>query len=544
MTYKYGIDFGTTNSSIALRFVGDDKEEHTLVVDVKDTLPHETLPSVVLVDRTGSISVGEDAINKYTQSGIRNNDQLFIKRIKLDLENKGADLCYQVAGRTYSGVDLIAAILKALRLKAEAVADELDIDVSGVVMGVPVEYGDIQKNLLKQALVKAGFYANEREADQKTEFVSEPVAVAVHYGLNLKHDTTVLVFDFGGGTLDLAIVNLKKQISTDKLHPHQTIAKERITLGGEELTRLFFINSFCSPKKYGAKRIGQEFGFGGALKPEQLWDKLSACEDGVRFIAAVERCKCDLSRTQKYRFSFIGRNIQLDEMTFYRDDFANAIDVKLEEIDALIDRCLANGNIADPYEIDHVILAGGSSLIPAVQNLLVDRFGSMRVTTKLDKQDSVVKAFKHNRASDSEVLTSIVRGLAMVGCKNETLVDDVVDSDYGIWDGVENCFIPIIRKGIPVKSTVLNKMTQQGIMEEFECLDQSVSSVEALVYQKSITGEHMLGRINIPNPGGKKYRIFMQVDKKKGMLTVSFYDVRQHRWIDEIPLNQRQYTLK
>ena len=89
MTYKYGIDFGTTNSSIALRFVGDDKEEHTLVVDVKDTLPHETLPSVVLVDRTGSISVGEDAINKYTQSGIRNNDQLFIKRIKLDLENKG-----------------------------------------------------------------------------------------------------------------------------------------------------------------------------------------------------------------------------------------------------------------------------------------------------------------------------------------------------------------------------------------------------------------------------------------------------------------------
>lgn len=265
MTYKYGIDFGTTNSSIALRFVGDDKEEHTLVVDVKDTLPHETLPSVVLVDRTGSISVGEDAINKYMQSGIRNNDQLFIKRIKLDLENRGADLCYQVAGRTYSGVDLIAAILKALRLKAGAVADELDIDVSGVVMGVPVEYGDIQKNLLKQALVKAGFYTNEREADQKTEFVSEPVAVAVHYGLNLKHDTTVLVFDFGGGTLDLAIVNLKKQISTDKLHPHQTIAKERITLGGEELTRLFFMKSFCSSKKYGAKRIGQEFGFGGAL---------------------------------------------------------------------------------------------------------------------------------------------------------------------------------------------------------------------------------------------------------------------------------------
>ena len=45
MTYKYGIDFGTTNSSIALRFVGDDKNEHTLVIDVKDTLPRETIPT-------------------------------------------------------------------------------------------------------------------------------------------------------------------------------------------------------------------------------------------------------------------------------------------------------------------------------------------------------------------------------------------------------------------------------------------------------------------------------------------------------------------
>ena len=61
MIYKYGIDFGTTNSSIAIRFVGDDKQEHTLVVDVKDTLPRETIPSVVLVDNRGNILAGEDA---------------------------------------------------------------------------------------------------------------------------------------------------------------------------------------------------------------------------------------------------------------------------------------------------------------------------------------------------------------------------------------------------------------------------------------------------------------------------------------------------
>lgn len=544
MIYKYGIDFGTTNSSIAIRFVGDDKLEHTLVIDVKDTLPREIIPSVVLADDSGQIVAGEDALNQYTQGVGNRRGQRFIKKIKLDLENKGSKLEYNINGKTISGVDMIAAIFKVLRLKAEKAADELEIETSGVVLGVPVQYGDIQKNVLKQALVKAGFYRTVDEAERKTEFVSEPIAVAVHYGLNLKHDTTVMVFDFGGGTLDLAIVNLKNQVGADKLHPHETISKERITLGGEELTRLFFINSFCDPKKYGAKRIGSEFGFGTNLTPEKLWERLLKCEDGIRFISAVEKCKCDLSKASKYKFSFIGKNIQLEEQTFYRDDFANSIEDKLDEIDDFIEMCLENGNIQDPYDIDHVILAGGSSMIPAVQNLLVDKFGCNKVSSKLSENDSLIKSLKKNKATESEVLTSIVRGLAMVGCKDESLIDDTVESDYGVWDSVENEFIPIVRKGILVKKTVLDRITHQGIYEDVECLDRNVSSVEIKVYQKNLTGEHRLGTINIPNPGGKKYRIYMQVDKKKGTLEVIIFDIVQQRWIDEIPLNERQYTLK
>lgn len=353
-----------------------------------------------------------------------------------------------------------------------------------------------------------------------------------------------MVFDFGGGTLDLAIVNLKNQISNDILHPHETLSKERITLGGEELTRLFFVNSFCQPKKYGTKRIAVEFGFKPSLTPTQLWDKLLETEDGIRFISAIEKCKCDLSKANKYKFSFIGKNIQLEEQTFYRDDFSNSIEDKIDEIDDLIERCLENGNIQDPYDIDHVILAGGSSMIPAVQNLLVDKFGSNRVSSKLTDSDTVIKSLKKNKATESEVLTSIVRGLAMVGCKDETLIDDVVDSDYGVWDSVENEFSPIVKKGTPVRDTIIDRITQQGISEDYECRDENVSSVEIKVYQKNITGEHRLGTINIPNPGGKKYRVFMQVDKKKGSLEVVIFDIVNQRWIDEIPLNERQYTLK
>ena len=543
MIYKYGIDFGTTNSSIAMRFVGDDKEEHTLVVDVKNTLPRETIPSVVLFDGKGHIYAGIDALNRYIQNGVNSNNLRYIKKIKLDLEKYGSRLEYQIDGHKIQGVDLIAEILKALRLKAEKEAADLGLDMSGVVMGVPVQYGDIQKNVLKEALFKAGFYQSYEEAEERTEFVSEPIAVAVHYGLNLTHDTTVLVFDFGGGTLDLAIVNLKNQVSTDHLHPHQTISKERITLGGEELTRLFFINSFCSNKKYGTKRICGEFGFNKNLTPEQTWDKLLKCEDGIRFVEELEKCKCDLSKASKYRFSFIGPNIQLEEKIFYRDDFTAAIESKLDEIDELIDTCLENGNITDPFDIDHVILAGGSSMIPAVQNLLVDKFGRNRVSSKMTTPDTFIKDIKKNLANESEVLTSIVRGLAIVCCKDQELIDDLVDSDYGVWDSVANDFIPVIYKGTPVKKTVLDRISKQGTFEEVECIDKDASTVEVRVFQRNLTGEHRLGTINIPNPGGKKYRIYMQVDKKKGTLEVTIYDTIKQRWIDEIPLNERQYVL-
>ncbi len=542
MVYKYGIDFGTTNSSIAIRFVGDDHAEHTLVIDVKDTLPRETLPSVVFVNENGKIVGGEKAVNEFLQHGGNKTGQLLIKRIKLDLETKGSNLSYYVGNKKYSGIDLIAGILRALRLKAEKAVQELDIEMSGVVMGVPVQYGDIQKNILKKALVKAGFYDSIEQAESRTEFVSEPVAVAVHYGLNLQHDKTVLVFDFGGGTLDLAIVNLKNQVGTDRLHPHETIAKERITLGGEELTRLFFINSFCDNKKYGLKRIVREFRM-NAQTPKDAWEELHRSEEGIRFITAVEKCKCDLSRAQKYTFSYIGRNVKLDERSFYRDDFTDSIEDKLEEIERLIDTCLENGGIDDCYDIDHVILAGGSSMIPAVQDLLVDKFGASRVSSKSIEKDNVIKAMKRNRALESEVLTSIVRGLAAIGCRDESLIDDVVDSDYGAWDDETNEFFPIIEKGTPIKDTALDKITFHGIYQEVVSTGNNISSVEIKIYQKNINGVHKLGTINIPHPGGKKYRIFMQVDKKKGMLEVTIYDIIKRRWIDEIPLNERQYTL-
>ena len=92
--------------------------------------------------------------------------------------------------------------------------------------------------------------------------------------------------------------------------------------------------------------------------------------------------------------------------------------------------------------------------------------------------------------------------------------------------------------------TAFDKLSRQGISQLVECRDAGVTSVEVKVFQKNLNGEQQLGTISIPNPGGKEYEIFMNIDAKTGMLVVTLYDVKHRRWIDEIPLSQRQYIVK
>ncbi len=550
MRYKYGIDFGTTNSSIAFRFVDEQTTEHTWVVDVQDTYPRETMPSLVFVSEDGTIKVGAEAQQMYRKNTTSPVKQKLIRKIKMDLEKQGTSLKYQVGAKEFSGITLIAQIFKSLKNKADFCADKADIDIHGVVMGVPVQYGDIQKNVIKKALVEAGFYKNIMEAERETEFVSEPIAVAVHYGLDLKQNKNILVFDFGGGTLDVAIINLKKQVGTDRLHPHETIAKDRLTLGGEELTRLFFVNSFCSMGKYGTPTIRKAFKFDSYLSPEELWNKIADSSIGAEFISEIEKCKCELSRQKQCEFSFIGPNgIYLDQCKFYREDFENAIGSVLDKIEEfisnIIDSCITSGKLDDEHNIDYAIVAGGSSLIPCIQDILYEKFGRNHVMSQPLGDDDTITKLKRRNITENAVLTSIVRGLAVVGCKTHDVIEDVVDNDYGVWDDMNKQFLPIVTKGSKVKDTVVDKITLDGLHIDVKSTDMEAQTVEVKVYQKNNQGEEKLGTITIRNPGGFKYRIYMQVDTKKGSLEVMIYDNARLCWKDdEIPLDERQYELK
>ena len=541
MAYKYGIDFGTTNSSIALCFCEEDGV-HTYVVEMRQRHPVTVLPSLAYVTKD-SIYVGDEAKNCFCDSG-NYEKGLFIKQIKSQLEKERNDLRYVIDGKTVYGVDIIAEIFKKLRLEAEKHLEYLEIEMNGVVLGVPVAFDESAKNILKKALVKAGFYKSLKEADKQTQFVSEPLAVAVHYGINLRENKKVFIFDFGGGTLDVALVNLKNNIENDILHPHEVIAKERLSKAGEEINRLFFINAIVP--KYGIKNILRQFNINKSFSGEELWQWMLNDPVGIQLIDEVEECKMDLSRRVKVFFSFIGGPVVLDKELITRDNFERAIDDMLEDIDNLIENCLdaacESGEIEDEYDIDQVIIAGGSSLIPAVQELLHDRF-NRRFSLMEDREDLAVRRIaKHKNYIDSEVMTSIVRGLAHVGYESQSMIEDIVDCDYGILDSLNNDMIVVLGKGIPIKDTKINKKTRKGISRRIKCVDQNASRMSLDVVQRTPDSLNKLGTIKISDLGTYQYRIYMTIDKEYGTLEVLLLDYNKDRWI-KIPTDQGVYNI-
>lgn len=540
--YKYGIDYGTTNSSIALSIF---KNEDTIteVIDVEETMPRKSTPSRVLVTDNGSLLVGRHE----TKSIHRHRILRAIKMaIDPDSDFYSKNHSFEVDNQTIDAVDAIAAVLANLRKKADEFAKTYGVKVSGVVMGVPVAFGDPQKKILMQALVEAGYYSNYDEATKKTEFVSEPLAVAVDYAEEITEDKNVLVFDFGGGTLDVAIMNLKRNIAmSERLHPHEVLAKKRATLGGENLNEIFFVNSFCNDRNYGLAYFKKAFGIKQEITARQLWEMLTSGECGMAgldFVDAVENLKCTLSSKSAKIFFLKSGNVTIESKTFSRKEFEMAIQQPLpgekksafDLIKDTINVAIDEAGLDIESELDTILTAGGSSLIPCVLEYLYDTFPEQL----------------HKDSGKTEKMTCIASGLSIIGCREKDIIEDILDKDYGFWDVEKDRFEPVLKEGTPIQDLSFSKIHKRGRYLSFRKADPTATTLHIKICQR-ISGKstkvQTLDTIEILDATSNSYKIYMTVDEKQDILRIYLYDNENNGWLDDqgkVSAKQCEYKIK
>ena len=178
-----GIDLGTTNSVISILEGGEPKI-------ISNAEGHRTTPSVVAFAKNGEVLVGDQA----KRQAITNPDRT-VRSVKRDM---GTDWTVEIDGKDYTPQEISARILQKLKRDAEAYLGE---DVKEAVITVPAYFGDAQRQATKEAGQIAGL--------EVLRIINEPTAAALAYGLDKEGDEQqILVFDLGGGTFDVSVLEI------------------------------------------------------------------------------------------------------------------------------------------------------------------------------------------------------------------------------------------------------------------------------------------------------------------------------------------------
>ena len=323
-----GIDLGTTNSEVAFVFDG---QPSVLMLD-----DDGIMPSCVGMDTEGRILVGREAHNQYVAAPERT-----VRSIKRKM---GADERAPMGADTYSPQEISAFILKALKERAE---QALGRPVSRAVVTVPAYFADAQRQATREAGAIAGL--------EVVRIINEPTAAALAYESRVEGSRKVLVYDLGGGTFDVSIVQIESGVvevlaSTGDTH-----------LGGDDFDRMIVDRL--------VEHIEGDMG-------------LPVGEDrllGVRLLLVAEAAKIELSAAPYARIEedHIGEvNGQPQHLSFElsRADFEAMIEETLDRTMEAVSRALTDASVR-PSELDRILLVGGSTRIPRVAELLRERLG-------------------------------------------------------------------------------------------------------------------------------------------------------------------------
>jgi len=369
MSKTIGIDLGTTFSAVSVMEGGKPKI-------IKNTEGTNTTPSVV------SITGNETVVGDVAKRGAAANPEGTVRSIKRLM---GTKTMTKINDKEYSPEQISAMILTKLKKDAEAYLGE---EVTDAVITVPAYFGDAQRNATKDAGKLAGLNVKR--------IVNEPTAAALAYGLDKEDDHTILVFDFGGGTFDVSILELG-----DGMFEVKSTSGNNY-LGGDDVDKALM------------DYLAEEF------KKENDADLMEDIVAVQKLKEAAENAKIELSSKDEVNVAVpyiitVNEEPKHLDVTISRDKFEEICADIFEKLKEPVTQALKD---AKNPKIDKVILVGGSTRIPKVRELVEEMTGM---------------APDHSVNPDEAVsIGAVIQGAIISGEISDVLLLDVTSLTLGI----------------------------------------------------------------------------------------------------------------
>ena len=485
-----GIDLGTTNSCVSVLDGGEPKV-------IENAEGDRTTPSIIAYTNEGETLVGQPAKRQAVTNpkntlfaikrliGRQFKDDVVQKDIKMVpysvVANDNGDAWVEVNGDTMSPPQISAQVLKKMKKTAE---DYLGEEIEEAVVTVPAYFNDSQRQATKDAGKIAGL--------EVKRIINEPTAAALAYGMDKKSgDSTIAVYDLGGGTFDISIIEIAE---TDGEHTFEVLSTNGDTfLGGEDFD-LRLID-------YLADEFKKESGMDLHSDPLAL----------QRLKEAAEKAKIELSSSQQTEVNLpyitadaSGPKHLVQKLT--RAKFESLVEGLVENTLGPVKTALKDAGL-DATSIDDVILVGGQTRMPMVQQKVADFFGK--------------EARKDVNPDEAVAMGAAIQAAVLSGDVNDVLLLDVTPLTLGI-ETLGGVASPLIEKN----TTIPTKKSQV-----FSTADDNQTAVTIHVVQgeRKQAGENKsLGRFDLadipPAPRGMpQIEVSFDLDAN-GILNVSAKD--------------------
>ena len=433
-----GIDLGTTNSLVACFRNG--KAEI-----IPNRLGENLTPSVVSVDRNGTVYVGRSA---------KERAMLYpLESASVFKRSMGTDREYVLGDWKLRAEELSSLVLRSLKEDAESYLGE---PVCDAIISVPAYFNDLQRKATKRAGELAGLNV--------VRIINEPTAAAIAYGMAEENDSRYLVFDLGGGTFDVSVLELYSPIM--EVH---AIAGDNF-IGGEDFTDVLYHLFLDST----------------GIAPDSL-DLKTRYE--IRKNA--ENCKCAFSHSNEIIMCCTIHG-QLHILRLSMDEYERACLPLLERLRKPIERSLRDAGVSLD-EIDKIVLVGGATRSPVVRKFVAKLFGRIpSFNINPDEAVAIGAALQCGiKSRDKEIQEVVLTDVCPFTLGTEVVMDN------GLFDEPGH-YLPIIER-----NTVIPVSRTETVYTAHE--NQTKICVKILQGESRMSQNNLLlGEISVPVPAGPK----------------------------------------